>query len=175
MRHEKGSERNVILWCGASFVAIYDRPPAKATSTSAAGWGGSQTRKNERRAPIERGAAPPFWWSAWFIFWVTFFLMPQTRTSLDTPDFFFGDFLLLSRAEHNQNPPTDPANRHCALISTRRKIAVSPAPPPELRALAGGRSAVRCFFAPCSDREAQTTKQRPRRDTASCATPARPI
>ena len=32
-----------------------------------------------------------------------------------------------------------------------------------------------CFFAPRSDREAQTTKQRPRRDTASCATPARPI
>ena len=23
LRHEKGSERNVILWCGASFVAIY--------------------------------------------------------------------------------------------------------------------------------------------------------
>ena len=73
-------------------------------------------------------------------FWATFFLMPQTRTSLDTPELFFGDFLLLSRAEHNQNPPTGPANRHCVLISTRRKIAVSPASPPELRALAGGRS-----------------------------------
>ena len=32
-----------------------------------------------------------------------------------------------------------------------------------------------CFFAPCSDREAKTTKQRSRWDTASCATPARPI
>ena len=34
-----------------------------------------------------------------------------------------------SRAEHNQNPPTDTANRHCALISTRqkkRRIARSP-------------------------------------------------
>ena len=35
--------------------------------------------------------------------------------------------------------------------------------------------AVGCFFAPRSDREAKTTKQRPRWDTASCATPARPI
>ena len=36
-------------------------------------------------------------------------------------------------------------------------------------------TAVRCFFAPRSDREAKPTKQRPRRDTASGTTPARPI
>ena len=34
------------------------------------------------------------------------------------------------------------------------------------------RAVVRRFFAPRSDREAQTTKLRPRRDTPSCATPA---
>ena len=37
-------------------------------------------------------------------------------------------------------------------------------------------TAVGCFFAPRSDREAKTTKQRSRWDTtASCAIPARPI
>ena len=42
-----------------------------------------------------------------------------------------------------------------------------PKPPP---------SGASLLFAPRSDREeAQTTKQRPRRDTASCATPTRPI
>ena len=33
-------------------------------------------------------------------------------------------------------------------------------------------TAVGCFLAPRSDRGAQTTKRRPRRDTPSCATPA---
>ena len=101
--------------------------------------GGFLDEKKKRRAPIERGAAPRSG-GLRGSFFGDFFLVPQTRTSLDTPVFFFGDFFLLSRAEHNQNPPADTANRHCALISTRRKIAVSPAPPPELRALAAGRS-----------------------------------
>ena len=53
---------------------------------------------------------------------------------------FFGDFFLLSRPEHNQKPPTDTANRHCAFIPTRRKIAVSPQGAQSTAPLARGRS-----------------------------------
>ena len=52
----------------------------------------------------------------------------------------FGDFFLLSRPEHNQKPPTDTANRHCAFIPTRRNIAVSPQGAQSTAPLARGRS-----------------------------------
>ena len=53
---------------------------------------------------------------------------------------FLGDFFLLSRPEHNQKPPTDTANRHCAFIPTRRKIAVWPQGAQSTAPLARGRS-----------------------------------
>ena len=53
--------------------------------------GGVLDEKNERRAPIERGAAPPSG-GLGGSFLGDFFLVPpqpqQTRTSLDTPGFF---------------------------------------------------------------------------------------
>ena len=52
---------------------------------------------------------------------------------------FFGIFLS-SRPEHNQKPPTDTANRHCAFIPTRRKIAVWPQGAQSTAPLARGRS-----------------------------------
>ena len=46
----------------------------------------------------------------------------------------------LSSPEHNQKPPTDTANRHCAFIPTRRKIAVWPQGAQSTAPLARGRS-----------------------------------
>ena len=105
-------------------------------------------KKSERRVPIERGAAPPSGGLGGSFFGRLSFWCPspsrhaRAYNCRHAGDLFRG-FFLSSRAEHNQNPPTDTANRHCALVSTRRKIAVSPASPPELRAfwlLAAGRS-----------------------------------
>ena len=56
------------------------------------------------------------------------------------PGKFFLDFFLSSRPEHNQKPPTDTANRHCAFIPTRRKIAVWPQGAQSTAPLARGRS-----------------------------------
>ena len=53
---------------------------------------------------------------------------------------FFLEFFLSSRPEHNQKPPTDTANRHCAFIPTRRKIAVWPQGAQSTAPLARGRS-----------------------------------
>ena len=50
------------------------------------------------------------------------------------------EFFLSSRPEHNQKPPTDTANRHCAFIPTRRKIAVWPQGAQSTAPLARGRS-----------------------------------
>ena len=52
----------------------------------------------------------------------------------------FLEFFLSSRPEHNQKPPTDTANRHCAFIPTRRKIAVWPQGAQSTAPLARGRS-----------------------------------
>ena len=104
--------------------------------------GGVLRRENERRAPIERGGLPPVLVGCVVHFLGDFFFGAPAPADTHEPrnagNLF--RFFLSSRAEHNQNPPADTANRHYALISTRRKIAVSPAPPPELRALAAGRS-----------------------------------
>ena len=56
----------------------------------------------------------------------------------------FGIFLS-SRPEHNQKPPTDAANRHCAFIPTRRKIAVWPQGAQSTAPLARGRSCALLF------------------------------
>ena len=54
----------------------------------------------------------------------------------------FLEFFLTSRPEHNQKPPTDTANRHCAFIPTRRKIAVWPQGAQSTAPLARGRSKI---------------------------------
>ena len=53
-------------------------------------------------------------------------LMSPTEKPAQTRRIFLGDSFWSSRPEHNQKPPPDTANRHCALIPTRRKMAVSP-------------------------------------------------
>ena len=56
------------------------------------------------------------------------------------------EFFLSSRPEHNQKPPTDTANRHCAFIPTRRKIAVWPQGAQSTAPLARGRSSGKRIF-----------------------------
>ena len=51
-------------------------------------------------------------------------MLPVMSATENQPD--KNGFFLSSRPEHNQKPPTDTANRHCAFIPTRRKIAVLP-------------------------------------------------
>ena len=53
-----------------------------------------------------------------------------------------------SRPEHNQKPPTDTTNRHCAFIPTRRKIAVLPQGAQFTAPLARGRSSGWCQQTP---------------------------
>ena len=138
-----------LFACPPSVLATrQDRPEANPSSTSGGRMGGVLRREKMNGGRQPNGALRPL-----LVVWVVHFWAafgggaPAAPADTHEPryaGFFFGDFFS-SRDEHNQNSPTDTANRHCALISTRRKAAVLPAPPPELRAffsLAAGRSSV---------------------------------
>ena len=72
--------------------------------------------------------AKAFWLRRGFVgaAWLVLLSITDRKTSPDAPVFLLLIIFWSSRPEHNQKPPKDPANRHCALIPTRRKMAVSP-------------------------------------------------